>query len=158
MFVTCHGVLVWIIFKSLFKGRSHTQLILDGSVKILSSHCVLFFSGWEGAELQRPHSRLLLSADFHCCHHHAVFPDECVFQQGQPGSCLQRHHLLYSLPAPHPLLRLAGPHHEKHEVGCCMSMLCFQRRTHLILEQTELSPIITCRYCSFVTKRYDLFF
>lgn len=75
-------------------------------------------TGRKGAELQQPHPCLLLPADLHRRHHHAVLPHERLLQQGQPGCRLQRHHLLHPLPAAHPLLRLAGPHHQEHEAGC----------------------------------------
>lgn len=43
--------------------------------------------------------------------------NERFLQQSQPGSRLQWNHLLHPLSASRPLLRLAGPDHQKHETG-----------------------------------------
>lgn len=83
-------------------------------------------SGRQSVALQQPDSCLLLSDDFHSGHHHAVFSDERVLQQGQPGSSLQWHHLFHPLPTSHPVLCLARPHHQEHETGCSMFIFCLK--------------------------------
>lgn len=110
-------------------------------------------TGRKGAELQQPHPCLLLPADLHRCHHHAVLPHERLLQQGQSGCRLQRHHLLHPLPAAHPLLRLAGPHHQEHEAGCSTC----GAKTNKPEDKTKQSSFAVC-FCRFNSAHCVSFF
>lgn len=90
-------------------------------------HFFALTTGRQGVELQQPGHPLPVSAHLHHGHHHAVLPSQRLLQPGKLGSCLLWYHLLHPLPAAHFLLRLARPHHQRHEApggGCLKLKAC----------------------------------